>query len=107
MRLKKPLEFMHLLLNFTKSSYTEEKINKIFESNKPTTILLKRPIPIHIVYFTARKIEGREYFLYDIYLHDQIIRESTAGNIKATFTVPSKRLDPLRKKKKRKSFYSF
>jgi len=107
MRIEKPFEFMHLLFNFTGENYTEEKIRSIFASNQPTTIRLKKQIPVHIVYFTVRRENGKDYFLYDIYLHDQIIWESMEGHKKATFKVPAKRLDPLRKKKKKKRSYFF
>lgn len=105
MRVEKPFDFMNLLLRYTSGNYSITKANEILESNKPTTLKLKQAIPVHIVYFTARKESGREYFFYDIYLHDQIIRESTEGNIKSTFTVPKKRLDPLRKKRKKRNFF--
>jgi len=103
MRVKKPFDFMNLLLKYAKGNYTQSKIDEIFESNKPTTIHFKKPIPVHIVYFTVRKEGKKEYFLYDIYLHDEIIWESTEGRKKATFIVPKNRLNPLRKQKKKRT----
>jgi len=107
MRLKRPFDFMYLLLQYADKKYDDEKIRTIFESNRPTTIRLKKSIPVHIVYFTVRTENGKDYFFYDIYLHDQIIWESMSGHKKSTFKVPEKRLDPLRKKKKRKRIYPF
>jgi murein L,D-transpeptidase YcbB/YkuD len=105
MRMEKPFEFMNILLSYAKGSYPKSKIEEILESNEPYTIRLKETIPVHIVYFTARKEGDMDYFFYDIYLHDQIIWESTDGHRKETFKVPSNRLDPLHKKRKKRSFF--
>jgi len=107
MRVEKPFDFMNILLRFAGKGYSEEKIGEIFESNKPTTIRLKQVIPVHIVYFTVRRIGKKDYFFYDIYLHDQIIWESMKGHKKPTFKVPEQRLDPLRKEKKKRRLYPF
>jgi murein L,D-transpeptidase YcbB/YkuD len=106
MRVERPFGFMHKLLRFAKGSYSQAKIKAIFDSNEPTTIKFKRLIPVHIVYFTVNKVGKKVYFLYDIYLYDQMIWESMSGHKKSTFKVPRNRLDPLRKsRKKRKSFF--
>ncbi|WP_292663285.1 L,D-transpeptidase family protein [Nitratifractor sp.] len=102
MRVEKPFDFMDILLQYTRRHYSSDQIQEILASNRPTTILLKRPIPVHIVYFTVRREHGKDLFLYDIYLYDQIIWESMPGHKKATFRVPAKRLDPLHKPKKRR-----
>ena len=107
MRVERPFDFMRLLLRFAGRGYSEAKIREIFESNKPTTIRLKKAIPVHIVYFTVRRQGKKDYFFYDIYLHDKIIWESMTGHKKATFRVPQKRLDPLHKPKKRKRTLPF
>ena len=107
MRVEKPFDFMKLLLHFARGSYTPEKIQAIFDSNEPTTIRLKKAIPVHIVYFTVRRQNGKDYFFYDIYLHDQIIWESMAGHKKMSFKVPENRLNPLRKPKKKRRVLPF
>ena len=107
MRVERPFDFMNLLLRFAGKGYSETKIREILDSNKPTTIRLKKAIPVHIVYFTVRREGKQDFFFYDIYLHDQIIWESTPGHMKATFRVPAKRLDPLRKPKKKKRIMQF
>jgi murein L,D-transpeptidase YcbB/YkuD len=104
MRVQKPFDFMYELLRYAKGSYSRQKIQSIFDSNKPTTIRLRKKLPVHILYFTINKVGKKEYFLYDIYLYDQIIWESMAGHKKSSFRVPKNRLDPLRKPKKRKKF---
>ncbi len=106
MRVARPFGFMHKLLQFASGNYTPAKIEQIFKSNKPTTIKLKRAIPVHIVYFTVNQVGRKDYFLYDIYLYDKMIWESMAGHKKSYFKVPANRLNPLRKQKKKKhSFF--
>jgi len=95
MRVKKPFGFMYELLQNGGLSYSKSKINSIFASNKPTTIKLKHPIPVHIMYQTVRRENGKDYFFYDVYMYEQIIYESTAGHKKATFRVPAVRLTKI------------
>jgi murein L,D-transpeptidase YcbB/YkuD len=97
MRVGKPFEFMHLLLEHAKGSYSESRIQKILATNKPTTIKLAKPIPVHILYNTVYHEGDKDYFLYDIYMYDQMIYESSAGHIKPTFTVPKKRLTGIKR----------
>jgi murein L,D-transpeptidase YcbB/YkuD len=47
---------------------------------------------VHVVYFTLEFENGSPKFLYDAYMYDKMIEESTAGNIKYGFDVPSIRL---------------
>ncbi|MEN8727462.1 MAG: L,D-transpeptidase family protein [Sulfurovum sp.] len=96
-RLEKPFELVDTLLEHTRKSYSQSKIDEILESNKPTTIGLKKRIPVHILYFTVYEEDGLAYFKNDIYLYDKIIEESVAGNKKATFTVPKKRMISVKK----------
>ncbi len=98
MRVAKPFELASIILEHAKGSYDKEKIDEIIETNKPTTIRLKKSIPIHIIYFTVYEENGLAYFKNDIYLYDKIIEESTFNNRKETFTVPKKRLISIRKK---------
>ncbi len=97
MRVAKPFDFMDILLRHAKGSYSESKIKQIFATNKPTTIKLASPIPVHIIYNTAYHENGKDYFLYDIYMYDQMIYESSAGHVKQTFTVPKKRLTGIKR----------
>jgi murein L,D-transpeptidase YcbB/YkuD len=97
MRVGKPFDFMKLLLRHAKGSYSKSRIQKILATNKPTTIKLTKPIPVHILYNTVYREGGKDYFLYDIYMYDQMIYESSAGHIKSTFTVPQKRLTGIKR----------
>jgi murein L,D-transpeptidase YcbB/YkuD len=95
MRVQKPYDFMYALLNNAGNSYSESNLQKIFDSNKPTTIRLKRSIPVHVLYQTVRQDNGKDYFFYDVYMYEQIVYESTAGHKKASFRVPAKRLTKI------------
>ncbi len=95
MRVQKPYDFMYALLNNAGNSYTKSNLQKIFNSNKPTTIRLKHPIPVHVLYQTVRRDKGKDYFFYDVYMYEQIVYESTAGHKKPSFRVPAKRLTKI------------
>ena len=100
MRVEKPFELMHVLLDHAKGSYSQSDIDEILETNKPTTIKLSSSIPVHILYFTVYEEDGLAYFKNDIYLYDQIIEESVPGNKKSTFSVPKKRMISVKKQGK-------
>ena len=95
MRVKKPFDFMYQLLQNAGSNYDRSKINSIFASKKTTTVRLKHPIPVNIMYQTVRRENGKDYFFYDIYMYEQIVYESTQGHKKASFRVPDTRLTKI------------
>jgi len=97
MRVGKPFDFMNILLHHARGNYSASHIRKIFASNKPTTIRLNKAIPVHVVYHTVYREGNKDYFLYDIYMYDQMIYESSAGHTKPTFTVPKKRLTGVKR----------
>jgi murein L,D-transpeptidase YcbB/YkuD len=99
MRVEQPFELADLVLQHARGNWTREKIEEIIATDKPTTIRLKKPIPVHIVYFTVYEENGLAYFKHDIYLYDMIIQESVVGNMKPTFTVPKKRMISIKKQK--------
>jgi len=101
MRVEKPFKLMDTLLTHAKKHYSEEKIAKILETNKPTTIRLKKSIPVHILYFTVYEEDGLAYFKNDIYLYDQIIEESVESHKKETFKIPAKRMISVKKQKQK------
>jgi len=88
---------MNILLRYAKGSYSPSRIRKIFATNKPTTVRLSKAIPVHVVYHTVYREGNKDYFLYDIYMYDQMIYESSAGHTKPTFTVPKKRLTGVKR----------
>ena len=99
MRIDKPFELVNYLLTHAKGNYNQSKIDTILESNKPTTIKLKKSIPVHILYFTVYEEDGLAYFKNDIYLYDNIIEESVEGNRKETYSIPKKRMISVKKQR--------
>ncbi len=97
MRVDKPFELMDILLTNAKKSYNRSDIERIIETNKPTTIRLRRPVPVHMLYFTVYEEDGLAYFKHDVYMFDKIIEESVSGHKKATFTLPKKRMISVQK----------
>ena len=97
MRVDKPFELMDILLANSKKSYTRSDIEDIIATNKPTTIRLRRSVPVHMIYFTAYEEDGLAYFKHDVYMFDKIIEESVAGHKKATFTLPKNRMISVKK----------
>ncbi|NPA27578.1 MAG: L,D-transpeptidase family protein, partial [Epsilonproteobacteria bacterium] len=65
---------------------------KYLKSGKTYKIRLKRKIPVHIVYFTLEFEGGAPKFMYDAYMYDKMIEESTPPNIKYDFVMPEVRL---------------
>jgi len=100
MRVKKPYELMKILLSHTRG-YSQGRLDAIFATNKPTTIKLNKPIPVHIVYFTVYEEDGLAYFKHDIYLYDMIIQQSTFGYRKSSFSIPKKRMIQIKKKEQK------
>ena len=96
-RVAKPFDLVDTLLIHAKGRYSADKIAKILESNKTTTIRLRKAIPVHMLYFTVYKEDGLAYFKHDIYLYDKIIEESVEGNKKETFSIPDKRMISVQK----------
>ena len=101
MRIEQPFELVNTLLTHVKGNYSQSKIDEIIESNKPTTVRLKKSIPIHILYFTVYEENGLAYFKNDIYLYDKIIEESVEGNRKESFKIPEKRMISVKKQGKK------
>jgi len=97
MRVDKPFELMDILLVNSKKPYTRSDIDRIIETNKPTTIRLRRSVPVHMLYFTVYEEDGLAYFKHDVYMFDKIIEESVAGHKKATFTLPKNRMISVKK----------
>ncbi len=96
MRVDKPFELLDILLQHAKGNYTKEKIDEILASNKPTTVRLKKSIPVHILYFTVYEEDGLAYFKNDIYSYDKIIEESVPYNRKSTFKLPKHKMAPIK-----------
>ena len=100
MRVDKPFKLLDILLQNVKGSYNKEKIDEILASNKPTTVKLKKAIPVHILYFTVYEEDGLAYFKHDIYSYDKIIEESVPYNRKSTFKLPKSKMIAVEKNAK-------
>jgi L,D-transpeptidase YcbB len=74
-RVEHPLELAHLLLK--NQQWDHQRIAKTIDSKKRRTIVMKHPIPVHLVYFTAWTDENDTlHFGQDIYGRDQRLSEA-------------------------------
>jgi len=94
MRLEDPQGFFQVLLPYTNSRYAD--LQSAIADGKTKTIRLRGKIPVHIVYSTLEFENGAPKFLFDAYMYDKMIEESTAGHIKYGFEVPAVRLQEVR-----------
>jgi murein L,D-transpeptidase YcbB/YkuD len=96
MRVDKPFDLLDILLKNAKDTYNQSKIDQILETNKPTTVKLKKSVPVHILYFTVYEEDGLAYFKNDIYSYDKIIEESVPYNRKDTFKLPKSKMTTIK-----------
>jgi len=94
MRLEDPQGFFQVLMPYASSRYGD--LQSAIADGKTKTIRLRSKIPVHIVYFTLEFENGAPKFLFDAYMYDKMIEESTAGHIKYGFEVPAVRLQEVR-----------
>jgi len=77
-RLEKPVELADLLLKGD-PKWTPEALQAAIDSGENQTITLKRPIPVHILYWTAWvEPDGTVEFRKDIYGHDDQLEQALA-----------------------------
>jgi len=77
-RLEKPVELANLLLK-DDPKWTPEALQEAIDSGENQTITLKRPIPVHILYWTAWvEPDGTVEFRKDIYGHDEQLEQALA-----------------------------
>jgi murein L,D-transpeptidase YcbB/YkuD len=70
-RLERPLDLAKYVLK-DQPQWTEKKINDAMHGGDETTVHLTEPLPVHIVYLTARpRPDGSVEFLKDIYNLDE------------------------------------
>jgi L,D-transpeptidase YcbB len=77
-RVSRPVELAHYLLSGDDQSWTMERIQKILDEGKRTIILLKKPVPIHILYRTVAvdPDSGAVSFFKDVYGRDALLRQA-------------------------------
>ncbi|MEM7215254.1 MAG: L,D-transpeptidase family protein [Pseudomonadota bacterium] len=73
-RVQNPLEFAEML--FGSRSLNQAKIKKILDKPATQRVNLKKPVPIHLTYFTIWVEKGKASFHKDIYDRDKLV-----GNI--------------------------
>ena len=70
-RVQKPFELVELLLK-DPQKWNQESFKKILDSRKTQRVNLKQPVPILLLYFTARMGEQDQvYFFRDVYKRDE------------------------------------
>jgi murein L,D-transpeptidase YcbB/YkuD len=77
-RVSRPLELAYYLLNGDDQSWSMERIQKILNEGRRTIILLKKPVPIHILYrtVTVDKDSGAVSFFKDVYGRDALLQQA-------------------------------
>ena len=74
-RLNNPLKFAYYLTK-DKPGWTEETIQKRIDDKKEQSILLDKPLSVHILYLTAWVTEGKVHFRTDLYDRDQAVLQA-------------------------------
>jgi L,D-transpeptidase YcbB len=70
-RISKPLEFAAFLLR-DKPDWTIDRIKNVVAQGKETTVMISKPLPVHLLYLTAwAEDDGTVHFRKDIYDRDQ------------------------------------
>lgn len=76
-RLERPMDLAHVLLKG--SDWTPEKLQEAIASGEQRSIELSRPLPVHLLYFTAWvDKDGTVHFRRDIYGHDAKLAKALA-----------------------------
>ncbi|MGZ5479299.1 MAG: L,D-transpeptidase family protein [Candidatus Aminicenantales bacterium] len=83
-RIEKPLDLALYALG-DNPSWTKEKILAIIASGETKVIPLRKPLPVHILYWTAwLGVDGRVQFRQDIYLRDAALVRALEEHAAAT-----------------------
>ena len=94
-RAQNPLELGKMLIaNDPGNPTTVEKIDQIIASGKTTTVILKQPLPIFLMYLTTNVQDGVVLFKPDLYSRDQGIFNALNGSpspLKQTTQIPEVR----------------
>ncbi|WP_448872858.1 L,D-transpeptidase family protein [Desulfobulbus propionicus] len=91
-RVQNPLELGRLILaNDPGNPTSPEKMNQIISSGKTTTVILKQPLPIYLMYLTTNVTSGKVMFKPDLYNRDSSILaalNAAPSPLKLTTQVP-------------------
>jgi murein L,D-transpeptidase YcbB/YkuD len=84
-RIQKPMEFAHYLLDLDgrwKDEKRQEKLDEWFAKDSPTWVKLRQSLPIHIEYYVVRvDDDGHTNFLADLYRLDRARLKEIAQNV--------------------------
>ena len=73
-RIENPLILADYLL--ADQGWSKDKIENKVKSRKRTVVVLKKPIPVHLVYLTAwADLDDTIYFYHDLYARDRLVLE--------------------------------
>jgi murein L,D-transpeptidase YcbB/YkuD len=79
MRTQNPLHFAEVLLAHDRD-YPAGQVQKIVASGRTREIALRKPVPVHIVYFTAKVDEkGQVHYYHDLYGLDSRVAAALEG----------------------------
>lgn len=71
-RVQNPMELARLMLaNDPGNPTTVKKIDQILASGKTTTVILKQPLPVYLMYLTTNVQDGQVLFKPDLYNRDE------------------------------------
>jgi murein L,D-transpeptidase YcbB/YkuD len=85
-RIEKPMEMAAFVMRGSKE-WTIEKIKAVLKTKETTVANLPKPIPVHILYFTAwGNGDGTTHFLEDIYRRDERLDRALQPKIKPART---------------------
>lgn len=81
-RVSRPLELALRILQNDGQDISKEALQKQIASGKQRVFVLKRPLPVHIMYRTALvdPADGTAHFCDDIYGHDALLAEAMFGS---------------------------
>ncbi|GAG23569.1 unnamed protein product, partial [marine sediment metagenome] len=78
-RVNEPLDFAAKLYGLDRS-LNRKKIDKIVASKKTTRVKFKKPVPVHLTYFTVWiNDDGKAIFYQDIYKRDVLVGQILFG----------------------------
>jgi murein L,D-transpeptidase YcbB/YkuD len=85
-RIEKPMDMAEFVMRGSKD-WSIEKIKAVLKTKETTVANLPKPIPVHILYFTAwGNGDGTVHFLEDIYRRDERLEKALQPKIKPART---------------------
>jgi murein L,D-transpeptidase YcbB/YkuD len=79
-RVEKPLELASVLLN--RQNWSRKRLTEALASSERQVVILKKPVPVYLVYLTAwAEEDGEVHFREDIYGRDRELQTIIAENL--------------------------